>query len=389
MRSRRLTKVPVPFALWMLLASAVTFSAPTVTAREAPGSRAHVVSAQTDKTPSFQAYSKFDFIPGEKVIAAEDFTQDAIGEFPARWNTNGSGEIVTIAGKSGRWLKVTRGGYFTPEFISNLPDDFTLELDLTVPPTFNSGIPLYVALAELSNVKEAAAWQMATNNVSFTAHPGATDGVSDMQTRQADESAPPNRADTPQLAAQSGSPVHIAIWRQKQRVRVYFNEAKVWDVPRALASSAKLNALVFFAGNVDPGFEYYLSNVRLAVSTPDTGNKLLTDGRWTTRGILFDVNSDRIKGESYGILKQIAGVLTENPGLKVQIVGHTDADGDESANMDLSKRRAESVKTALAQEFGINAGRLETDGKGESEPVDKNDNPAGKATNRRVEFVRK
>ena len=44
--------------------------------------------------PTFQAYSKFDFVPGEKVVAVEDFTQDAIGDFPARWNTNAAGEIV-------------------------------------------------------------------------------------------------------------------------------------------------------------------------------------------------------------------------------------------------------------------------------------------------------
>jgi len=82
-------------------------------------------------------------------------------------------------------------------------------------------------------------------------------------------------------------------------------------------------------------------------------------------------------------------VLTENADVKVQIVGHTDADGDEAANMDLSTRRAASVKTALAREFAIDASRMETDGKGESQPVDKNDNPAGKANNRRVEFVKR
>ena len=57
--------------------------------------------------------------------------------------------------------------------------------------------------------------------------------------------------------------------------------------------------------------------------------------------------------------------------------------------MDLSKRRAASVKNVLAAEFKIDAVRMETDGKGESQPVDKNDNPAGKANNRRVEFIKR
>ena len=89
---------------------------------------------------------------------------------------------------------------------------------------------------------------------------------------------------------------------------------------------------------------------RLAVGAPDTGNKLLTDGKWVTHGILFDVNSDRVKAESYGALKEISNVLVK--------------------------------------QFGIDGARLTTDGKGESQPIDKNDTPAGKANNRRVEFLK-
>jgi outer membrane protein OmpA-like peptidoglycan-associated protein len=84
----------------------------------------------------------------------------------------------------------------------------------------------------------------------------------------------------------------------------------------------------------------------------------------------------------------MASVMKDYSDLKVKIVGHTDADGSDAANLDLSKRRAASVKAMLAKEFGIDESRMETDGKGESEPIDKNDNPAGKANNRRVEFIK-
>jgi outer membrane protein OmpA-like peptidoglycan-associated protein len=167
------------------------------------------------------------------------------------------------------------------------------------------------------------------------------------------------------------------------------NQEKVWDLPRAAVATAKFNFILFNLHGVDSGMEYYISNLRVATGAPDTRNKILTEGKWVTRGILFDVNSDRIKGESYGSLKEIAGVLTENADLKVQIVGHTDADGEEAANLDLSKRRAAAVRSALAKEFAIAEARMETDGKGESQPVDKNDSPAGKANNRRVEFIKK
>ena len=131
-----------------------------------------------------------------------------------------------------------------------------------------------------------------------------------------------------------------------------------------------------------------MSNLRLAVGAPDTRNKILTQNKWVTHGILFDVNSATIKPESYGTIKEMATVLKENPDLKVKIVGHTDADGKDDVNLDLSKRRAAAVKESLTKDFGIDGARMETDGKGEGEPIDKNDTPAGKANNRRVEFIK-
>jgi outer membrane protein OmpA-like peptidoglycan-associated protein len=345
--------------------------------------------ASASAAPSFEAYSKYDFVPGEKVVALDDFTQDEIGDFPARWNTNGAGEVVTLAGKPGRWLKVTKGGFYIPEFVTELPENFTLEFDMTVAPSFDSSYALNIALAQLADPKTPGPWQSSDTLFTVTLNPRGAAGSSGMITRQGGTSAPANTATTAQLTAKGAAPIHISLWRQRQRVRVYINQEKTWDVPRAIPAAAKLNALIFALPNIDAGHEYYVGNVRLATGAPDTRNKILSEGKWVTHGILFDVNSDRIRGESYGSLKEIANVLTENADLKVQIVGHTDSDGDDKSNLDLSIRRAAAVKSALAAQFGIDAGRMDTDGKGESQPVDKNDTPAGKANNRRVEFIRK
>ena len=105
---------------------------------------------------------------------------------------------------------------------------------------------------------------------------------------------------------------------------------------------------------------------------------MLTQNKWVTHGILFDVNSANIKPESYGTMKEMANVLKEYADMKVKIIGHTDGDGNDASNLDLSKRRAASVKAALAKEFGIDETRMETDGKGESEPIDKNESPSAK-----------
>src|SRR3954463_7178543 len=81
-------------------------------------------------TSGIKVYSKFDFIPGEKIIVMEDFAQDAVGDFPDKWNTNASAEIVTVESLQGKWLKISKQGVLTPAFIDSLPDNFTLEYDL-------------------------------------------------------------------------------------------------------------------------------------------------------------------------------------------------------------------------------------------------------------------
>jgi OOP family OmpA-OmpF porin len=346
-------------------------------------------AAETGAAPAFAAFSKFDFVPGEKVVAADDFSQDAVGDFPAKWNTDAAGEVVTVAGHPNRWLKLTRAGFFMPEFVTELPDNFTLEFDLLVPPDFNAGFPLNASVVQLADPKRPAGWQASPNVFTFTAHPATSSGgTSSVIIRQDGTSEPANQSRVPQLLTTRGTPVHMSVWRQRQRVRVYMNAEKVWDVPRAVAASAKFNSVMFVVPPACGNCEYYLANLRVATGAPDTRNKVLAEGKWVSHGILFDVNSDRIKGESYGSLKEIATVLTENADVRMQIVGHTDSDGDEAANLDLSKRRAASVKAALVGEFKIDGARLNTDGKGESQPLDKNDTTAGKANNRRVEFIR-
>jgi outer membrane protein OmpA-like peptidoglycan-associated protein len=87
-------------------------------------------------------------------------------------------------------------------------------------------------------------------------------------------------------------------------------------------------------------------------------------------------------------MKDIGNVLAENSSVRVKIIGHTDSDGSDADNLALSKKRAESVKASLTKDFDIDAARLETDGKGEAQPIDKNTTAEGKANNRRVEFIK-
>ena len=85
---------------------------------------ADTTKKETAQPASLKTYSKYDFVPGEKIIVFEDFAQDAVGDFPAKWVTNASGEVVTIDGNPGHWFMMHRAGTFMPEFIDSLQDNF-------------------------------------------------------------------------------------------------------------------------------------------------------------------------------------------------------------------------------------------------------------------------
>ena len=354
------------------------------------------VMAQNNTAGTQLSYtSKYDFVQGDKIIAYEDFNSVNLGDFPLKWNTNASAEVVAIDNIEGKWLKIGEKGIFLPEFITNLPENFTFEFDLGVN-NANYFSPLCLNIANLKKPEDFVDYAYLVSirpehavHLEFSAANATFDGVSKLITGKSGVPAINNAVNYKVWDVSKNNFAHISLWRQGQRLRVYLNGEKIWDIPRAFEAPGKYNAITFaFYGPYSKEDYYLLSNIRLAIGAPDTRNKLLTEGKFVTSGIHFDVNSDKIKPDSYGILKEVAGVLKENEAVKIKIIGHTDSDGDDIKNMELSKKRAESVKNALLNDFQISSARMETDGKGESLPVSKNDTPEGKAQNRRVEFMK-
>jgi len=343
---------------------------------------------QTGKvSPALQSYSKFDFIPGEKVIFYDDFSQDAVGDFPALWNTNGSAEVVTTNLFPGNWMRFVMNECVWTDQILNLPENYTIEYDI-IPIGGLEGKGMSGVLFRLMQAKNAKAWDGGSApgeggflfKVEYTGRPTYSTWLNKNECQAQKLGGYINEEEFKQKMNEK---YHISLWVQKSRIRLYQNENKIIDLPKA-----------FPTGCLKPDrirFEYgaaMISNIRIAVGAPDMRNKLMTEGKLVTYGIYFDVNKDIVKPESYGTLKEIAKILNEVPDVKVKIVGHTDADGQDAANLDLSKRRAASVKAELAKSFGVNADRLVTDGLGETQPVAPNDTPANKALNRRVEFIK-
>ncbi len=348
---------------------------------------------------SLKSYSKFDFMPGEKILYFDDFETAEVGDFPTGWNTNSTAEVVRFNEMPGKWLSITKDGYFQPEMISNMPENFTLEFDVFNRYRSSNILGYKFVIGKTSNPRrdigednsaEAAfkfTWAGCAGGFGYTVYEngekmGFNEDLSskNLECKGEDYKEP--------------ATIRFSLWRQKNRLRVYANEEKILDIPQAFNNNLKYNVFKLGAGymNYANGREnedqFMVTNLRYAVGAPDTRSKLITQGKFSTTGILFDVNSDKIKAGSYGTLKEIATVLKENATVNIKIIGHTDTDGDDKANLELSQKRAAAVKQSLTTEFGIDASRMQTEGKGETEPVEANTSAQGKANNRRVEFIK-
>lgn len=127
---------------------------------------------------------------------------------------------------------------------------------------------------------------------------------------------------------------------------------------------------------------------KVEFSSDEMAQQLAAAGRVSIHGILFDTGKADIKPESAPVLDEIAKLLKSDPSLKLLVEGHTDNVGQKAANLELSRKRAAAVKTALVSR-GIDATRLTTEGYGDTRPVADNATEEGRAKNRRVELVKK
>ncbi|MDD3108424.1 MAG: OmpA family protein, partial [Alistipes sp.] len=328
---------------------------------------------------TLQSFSQYDFVPGDQVLLFEDFSQDAIGDFPTHWTTDGSGEVKQLNLAEGKWLHmnvVDKKYQYLQNFV--LPDNYIVEFDLIVVPSDEvnpSAVVFAMYHGETSDPGiidpslSGLRLQMAHDRwyVQCYHESGWIDGSSEL--------SPVGR----------NTPEHVIVWVQRRRMRVYHAGQKVMDLPTILPADFKPNRLMFDLWDTSQGTGF-LTNLRVTTASPDTRSKLIEEGKLISYGIYFDLNSDKIKPESYGALHDIAVVIQQEK-VKVQITGHTDNSGSDAVNLDLSKRRAASVKAELVK-LGVSADALTTDGAGASNPIAANDTPSNMALNRRVEFVK-
>lgn len=334
-----------------------------------------------------EMYSKSDWVAGENVILFEDFSKDPIGDFPQLWNGNASAEVITLSNdKNQRWLKLFNKGFFEADMPELWGKDYTIEFDLLgfgVSGKTSQVARLMVYLTDGSRRLNSGT----TNAVAeIYAHQNWDNGINFRSIENNSEKASNSVKNDYRKNIKEGA--HIAISVKGNRYRFYIDGEKVVDFPRGVPNDEKFKKILFQTYGMQDGKEHFLiSNLRIAKGLPEPRAKLFATGKFVTNAIHFDVNSATLKPESFGILREIAEALKTEPNKNILVVGHTDSDGTEQYNIGLSKDRALSVKNALVNQFGIDANRLETDGKGEAEPVAPNDSALNKAKNRRTEFI--
>ncbi len=206
--------------------------------------------ANKEGTPALTYSSKYDFVPGEKVVAFEDFSKEAIGEFPTRWNTNGSAEVVTLNKKEGKWLKSSHEGSFFPEFMTNIPENSTLEFGLGVNTNYDSGSqPLKIEIVDLKNregFSNGNNWN-SKHNIELQFHPILGDNYTGevwLQTGGT-ENTISNSGHAKQWDNKENPFAHVSLWRQGQRLRVYVNGDKLFDLPKLFQPNSAYNASLF------------------------------------------------------------------------------------------------------------------------------------------------
>ncbi len=341
----------------------------------------------TDGPKSIEVYSKFDYVPGDRLMFYDDFANDFIGDFPSKWNTNGGGEIVTIGESSEKWLELISGYnlYFIPD-VPQLPEEYTVEFDVITVGIDNqtsSNAKLRVDLSNDAKFSEGSYFVQAYipfcqySPIGITMESRINNKRDIYSTVKAD------------LREETLNRPHVSIAVNKQRFRLWVDQEKHIDIPRIVPTGSALTTLKFHMNGFKDGKErLFITNLKVAEGGVDLRRKLISEGKVSTNGILFDSGSANIQPQSMGIIRQISQVLLQETAMNLKIVGHTDADGSDENNMQLSKNRAEAVKSALVSVYGIGSDRLISEGKGESEPIGDNTTVDGKAQNRRVEFIK-
>ncbi|MDD3737000.1 MAG: OmpA family protein, partial [Bacteroidales bacterium] len=321
-------------------------------------------TAGRKKADPVLSWSKYDFVPGDKVIYEDNLIGEENGEFTSRWDLfDGNVEIAVLDGENVimfREYGSTIVPYMKDPESDYLPDIFTVEFDAFIP---HDHIQVYLFDDKNQN---------------------APAGHKQLYIMGYGMELSPASSDLPGGENLENSWIHVAIAYTSGKLKAYINETRLINIPRLSYDPTGISIRALHAGEES---HYYIKNIRIAEGGVKYYDRFMQDGKIIANGIRFDVNKATLKPESMGVINEIATLMKEHPEVSFSVEGHTDSDGDGSFNQTLSEQRAGTVVEAL-KSLGIDGSRMTSKGWGESKPLDTNATAEGKANNRRVEFVK-
>ncbi len=324
-------------------------------------------------------WSKYNFVPGDKIIFQDDLTGEESGEFPSRWDLlKGSAENAAL-GKD-KIIHIDNKSVVTPlmENSDYLPEVFTIEFDT------------YFNEVHKANYYQNYILRLWSGTGSHNENGNVYDPIKifrhEVRFRTIkNNSANEFKGSDEHLDNKKSSWRHVAIAFNKRSLKIFIDQFRVLNIP-----NLGFKPSMFSIGGISSQSNedvIAIKNIRIAEGGKKLYDRVMAEGKFVTSGILFDTNKATIKPESMGVINQVAKMMKDHPDLRFSIEGHTDSDGSDSANQSLSELRAASVKNNLVS-LGIDSLRMEIKGLGESVPVSDNTTPEGKANNRRVEFIK-
>jgi outer membrane protein OmpA-like peptidoglycan-associated protein len=302
------------------------------------------------------AWANYDFVPGSRTIFYEDFSGDAVGDFPARMKlSDGNLEVATV--KGAKVLRVSEAGVIFIVLPEKLPDRFTVEAVYHSPTT-----------------AKPMAMYTGGNKNRFGCFPSSA--YVDAEAKSGMKGA---------AKAPAGF-VSCRFTVDTRYVRGYIDSARTSNAPGVtIARTDTLYLAIPDGTDKDPTL---LASIRIADAGTKLYDVLSTKGRVTTHGIAFDEGTDHIRGESTPTLAEIADMLKTHGPLSVTIEDHADNAGMPAASKTLSEKRAAAVKQQLVSKYGIASTRIKTAGLGGSKPVSPNTTAEGRQNNRRIDLVK-
>jgi OOP family OmpA-OmpF porin len=302
---------------------------------------ATVQPAATEQAPALSSFSKYDFVQGEKLVYAEDFTQDEMGELPLDWNTNGKAEVVTINTLEGKWLRIYQNALYLTANKDSFSKNFTVEFDAVFRvktngwlfPSFSFGFFASKDLPANDNSFLRDFNENAAVQTWIRLSEGGNTSTSLESYAEKKKVFYSENQNLASIEAYYSKPTHVSMQVQDKRIRIWFNGEKKFDIPMAVPAGYSYNQVFFRlspSNYKDDMLSFFIGNIRIASGKPDARHKLIDEGKFSTTGILFDNQSAVVKQESWGVIRELATLLKENKGIRIRIIGHTSSDGDDA-----------------------------------------------------------